>query len=304
MTATTLETTVTTAPRRGAGRGRERAVRAALLACTVVGLAVLAALLLDVAVAGVPRLDLDFLSSYPSRHPEATGILAGLTGTLSLLVLVVALAVPVGIGAALYLEELAPPAATGWSARLARVAELNIANLAGVPSVVFGLLGSTLFVYWLGFGRNLLAGAATLALLVLPVVIVASREALRAVPQATREAGLALGATRWQVVRSAVLPAARPGIATGTVLAVSRAIGETAPLLLVGGLASARFASAPWEPFAPFSALPVQILGFVQRPQPAFREEAAAAAIVVLMVVLLAANAVAVVLRARARRSL
>lgn len=303
MTATTPEATVSTAPRRGAGRGRERAVRATLLACTIVGLAVLTVLLLDVAVAGVPRLDLGFLTSYPSRHPEATGILAGLTGTLSLLVLVVALAVPVGIGAALYLEELAP-ATTGWSARLARVAEINIANLAGVPSVVFGLLGSTLFVYWLGFGRNLLAGAATLALLVLPVVIVASREALRGVPQATREAGLALGATSWQVVRSAVLPAARPGIATGTVLAVSRAIGETAPLLLVGGLASARFPSAPWEPFAPFSALPVQILGFVQRPQPAFREEAAAAAIVVLLVVLLAANAVAVVLRARARRSL
>lgn len=223
MTATTPEATVSTAPRRGAGRGRERAVRATLLACTIVGLAVLTVLLLDVAVAGVPRLDLGFLTSYPSRHPEATGILAGLTGTLSLLVLVVALAVPVGIGAALYLEELAP-ATTGWSARLARVAEINIANLAGVPSVVFGLLGSTLFVYWLGFGRNLLAGA--------------------------------------------------------------------------------RFPSAPWEPFAPFSALPVQILGFVQRPQPAFREEAAAAAIVVLLVVLLAANAVAVVLRARARRSL
>jgi len=263
---------------------------------TFLSVLVLAVLLVDVAGDGVGRLSWAFLISYPSRFAERAGILGGLTGSISLMVLVAVLAFPLGVGAAVYLEEFAP------DNRFTRLMEVNISNLAGVPSVVYGLLGVALFVSIIGFGRSLLSGALTLTLLVLPVIIVASRESMRSVPRAIRDAGLALGATRWDVTRREILPAALPGIMTGTILALSRAVGETAPILLVGALTTTRFASEPWSLREAFSAVPVQIYDFVRRPQEGFRVEAAAAAIIVLMAVLLVMNSAAIILRNRARR--
>jgi phosphate transport system permease protein len=206
------------------------------------------------------------------------------------MLLTAAIALPLGVGAAIYLEEY------GKRSRLATLIEINIANLAGVPSVIYGLLGLGLFVRTLSMGRSLLAGACTLSLLVLPVVVVASREALRTVPMAIREACLALGATRWQTIRQVVLPLAMPGVMTGCILSVSRAMGETAPLVLVGALSYVTF--LPDGVDAPFSALPIQIFNWVSRPQPAFLVNAAAA-IVVLLMMMLVLNAVAVVVRDR-----
>lgn len=280
-------------PRR---RMRERIFRWVLAACTLVGILVLAVLLVDIFRDGVGRVSLDFLTSYSSRRPEDTGILTGLTGTLSLMVLTALFAFPVGVGAAIYLEEFAP------DNRFTRLMQVNIANLAGVPSVVYGLLASSVFVYLLEFGRSLVTGALALALLVLPIIIVAGREAVRAVPTEIREGGLALGATQWQVTRSQVLPAALPGILTGTILALSRAIGETAPLLVVGVAVSRRASNEPWSLLEPFSALPTQIFDFVTRPQQGFQVEAAAAAIIVLLAALLLMNAAAIFLRNRYSR--
>ncbi len=277
---------------------RERRFAGLLVVSTAVAVAVLAVLLIDILLDGAGRLNWQFLTSYPSRRAEQTGILAGLTGTASLMVLVAAMAFPLGVGAAIYLEEFAP------DNRFTRLMEVNISNLAGVPSIVYGLLGAAVFVYILGMGRSLISGAATLTLLILPVIIVAGRESLRSVPRALRDAGLALGATRWQVTRREILPLAMPGIFTGTILALSRAIGETAPILLVGALASTRFSNEPWNLLERFSALPITIYGFVTRPQAEFKEEASAAAIIVLMVVLLIMNSIAIVLRNRAQRSL
>ncbi|MDP9406271.1 MAG: phosphate ABC transporter permease PstA [Actinomycetota bacterium] len=275
---------------------RERAFAGVLFAATLVGVLVLAVLLVDVVVDGAGRLDLGFLSRYASRFADRTGIRAGLTGSLSLLVLVALVAFPLGVGAAIYLEEFAP------DNRFTRLMEANIANLAGVPSVVYGLLGAAVFVYIVELGRSLISGALTLALLVLPVVIVAGREALRAVPRGIRDGGLALGATPWQVTARQVLPAALPGIMTGVILALSRAVGETAPVLLVGALFSRRAANEPWSLLESFSALPVEIFNFVSRPQEAFKVEVASAAILVLLTLLLVMNSVAIVLRNRFQR--
>jgi phosphate transport system permease protein len=239
---------------------------------------------------GLPRLSLEFFTSYPSRKAELAGILPSAVGTLYLMVLTAAIALPLGVGSAIYLEEY------GKQSRLATLIEINIANLAGVPSVIYGLLGLGLFVRTLAMGRSLLAGACTLSLLVLPVVVVASREALRTVPMAIREACLALGATRWQTIQQVVLPLALPGVMTGCILSVSRAMGETAPLVLVGALSYVTF--LPDGVDAPFSALPIQIFNWVSRPQPAFLVNAAAA-IVVLLMMMLVLNAVAVVVRDR-----
>ena len=255
----------------------------------------LCSLLVHLLVDGLPRLSWDFLSAYPSRRAELAGILPAAVGTLYLMMLTAAIALPLGVGAAIYLEEY------GKKSRLAMLVEVNIANLAGVPSVIYGLLGLGLFVRTLGMGRSLLAGACTLALLVLPVVVVASREALRTVPMATREACLALGATRWQTIRQVVLPQAMPGVLTGCILAVSRAMGETAPLVLVGALSYVTF--LPDGIDAPFSALPIQIFNWVSRPQAAFLINAAAA-IVVLLVMMLVLNGVAIVLRDRMQQKL
>ncbi len=260
------------------------------LGATLLGLLVLAILLADILRDGLGRLSWDFLTGLPSRRAENAGIFPALAGTVWVIAVTTVLAVPIGIGAAIYLEEYGD---RGWWARLI---EINIANLAGVPSVIYGLLALGLFVRTLGFGRSVLAGAATLALLVLPVVILASREALRAVPPSLREASYALGATRWQTVWHQVLPVALPGMLTGTILALSRAIGETAPLLAIGALTYVPF--APDGIWSPFTVLPMQVFNWMSRPQEAFLENAAAG-IMVLLVLLLGMNGFAAWLRDR-----
>lgn len=274
-------------------RWGERLFRAVALAAILVPLAILAALLLDALVDGLARLDLSFFTSYPSRRATRAGILPAMVGSLYLIGLTALIALPVGVGAALYLEEY------GGRGRLDAFIEVNIANLAGVPSILYGLLGLGVFVRFAGLGRSVLAGALTLALLVLPIVIIASREALRAIPQHLREAGLALGATRWQTLRRVVLPSALPGILTGAILSISRAMGETAPLLVVGALTYVTF--LPDSPSSPFTALPIQIFNWVSRPQASFAQNAAAG-VVVLLGVMLLLNGVAIWLRARLER--
>ena len=263
------------------------------LGATLLGLLVLAILLADIFRDGLGRLSWDFLTGFPSRRAENAGIYAALTGTVWVIGLTIVLAVPIGVGAAVYLEEYGD---RGWWARLI---EINIANLAGVPSVIYGLLGLGLFVRTLGFGRSVLAGAATLALLVLPVVILSSREALRAVSPSLREASCALGATRWQTVWHQVLPVALPGMLTGMILALSRAIGETAPLITMGALTYVPF--APDGIWSPFTVLPIQVFNWVSRPQEAFLENAAAG-MIVLLALLVAMNGFAAWLRDRYQR--
>jgi phosphate transport system permease protein len=259
----------------------------------LLALAALTTLLADVFIDGSGRLVRDFpqfLTSYPSRRAASAGLLPALVGSILLIILTAALAIPVGVGAAIYLEEY------GTQDRWSRLIEINIANLAGVPSIIYGLLGLGLFVRTLGLGRSLLAGAATLALLVLPVVILSTREALRTVPPSLRESSYALGATRWQTVWHQVLPMAMPGIMTGLILALSRAIGETAPLITIGALTYVPF--LPDSIWSPFTVLPIQTFNWVSRPQAEFLQNAAAA-IIVLLVLLLAMNAVAIWLRDR-----
>ena len=263
------------------------------LLVTLLALVALGALLYDVATDGLGRLSWQFLSSYPSRHPEEAGILAALAGSLFVIALTGLMAVPVGIAAAIYLEEY------GGRGRLARLIEINIANLAGVPSIIYGLLGLGLFVRIMAMERSVLAGASTLALLALPVIILATREALRAVPKSLREASYALGATKWQTTWHQVLPAALPGVLTGVILALSRSIGETAPLITIGALTYVPF--MPSDIWSPFTVLPIQIFNWVSRPQAAFAENAAAG-IVVLLVFLLVMNAAAILLRDRLQR--
>jgi phosphate transport system permease protein len=271
---------------------RNRLFATFLVLATLAAIAVLVALLVDILADGVPALKPHLLTDYPSRIPERAGARSAVLGTLWLMALTAAFSVPIGIGAAVYLEEFAP------SNRLTRAIETNIANLAGVPSVVYGLLALGVFVRALQMGTILLVGALTLSLLVLPIVIIASREALRAVPAGIREGAFAIGATRWQVVRGQVLPASIPGMMTGTILALSRAIGETAPLAVLGAFAYIAFDPTP---FSDFTALPIQILSWVVRPQPAFARLAAATSMI-LLAILLSMNAIAVVLRARHRR--
>jgi phosphate transport system permease protein len=262
----------------------------AALAVLCLALAALAALLVSVIAGALPRLSWDFLTSYPSRRAAAAGVYPALVGSLYMLLLTGAIALPIGVGAAVYLEEY------GTRSRLARIIELNIANLAAVPSIIYGLLGLGLFVRTFGMGRSLLAGACTLALLVLPVVILSTREALRAVPKSLREGSYALGATKWQTIWYQVLPVAIPGILTGLILALSRAIGETAPLITIGALTYVPF--LPDSVWSPFTVLPIQIFNWVSRPQVEFTHNAAAG-IVVLLVLLLTMNALAIWLRDR-----
>lgn len=265
----------------------------ALLVLALV-LAALATLLFDVVRDGAGRLNWQFLTSGSSSRAANAGIYPGLMGSLWLMTLTAAMAVPLGVAAAIYLEEY------GGSGRLAHLIELNIANLAGVPSIVYGLLGLGLFVRALGMGSSVLTGAATLTLLVLPVVILSTREALRTVPRTTREASYALGATKWQTVWHQVLPSALPGIMTGLILALSRAVGETAPLIAVGAITFISF--PPDGIWSPFTALPIQIFNWVSRPDAAFAENAAAG-ILVLLVLLLTMNAMAIVWRDRLQRT-
>jgi phosphate transport system permease protein len=259
----------------------------------LLALAALAALLYDIAHDGLGRLSWQFITSYPSRNAEDAGILAALVGSIYVVGLTAAIAVPLGVGAAIHLEEY------GARGRLSGLIEVNIANLAGVPSIIYGLLGLGLFVRLMQMERSVLAGGCTLALLALPVIIMSTREALRAVPKSLREASYALGATKWQTIRYQVLPAAFPGILTGLILALSRAIGETAPLITIGALTYVPF--LPSDIWSPFTVLPIQIFNWVSRPQAAFAENAAAG-IVVLLGLLLAMNAVAIVLRDRFQR--
>jgi phosphate transport system permease protein len=260
---------------------------------TLLALVALATLLVDVVADGAGRLSWDFLTSYPSRRAERAGIFPALVGSLYVMLLTAAIAIPFGVAAAVYLEEY------GRQGRLSRLIEINITNLAGVPSIIYGLLGLGLFVRMLSMGRSVLAGACTLALLVLPVVILTTREALRAVPPSLREGSYALGATKWQTIWHQVLPAAFPGIMTGLILALSRAVGETAPLVTLGALTYVPF--APSDVWSPFTVLPIQIYVWVSRPQAAFADNAAAA-ILVLLGFLLLMNAGAIVLRDRLQK--
>jgi len=260
---------------------------------TLTGVVFLLGLVATIVGQGGDRLAADplgFLGSYVSRVPGDAGIRAALVGTLWLALLVGAMTFPIGVGAALYLEELAP------RVRLTRWIETNIANLAGVPSIVYGLLGLGVFVRFLGMGPSLLAGALTLSIMSLPLVIVASREAIRTVPAGIREGALAVGATPMQVTARQVVPAALPGTVTGAVLALARAIGETAPLLVVGAAVS--IFATPIGVNDRFSALPVVIFNWTSRPQPAFADAAAAASIV-LLALLAAMSALAMFVRAR-----
>ena len=271
------------------GKLGERLFVALCIACVLIPLGMLGVLLGDVIIDGAGRIDWDFIQGFPSRRAAMAGIWPALIGSIYLITLTALLAVPIGVGAAVYLEEY------GRRSRIASFIEINIANLAGVPSVIYGLLGLEVFVRLFGFGSTVLAGACTLALLVLPIVIMASREALRTVPDALREGAYALGATRWQTIRRVVLPQALPGIMTGAILAVARALGETAPLIVVGAVVFITFSP---DLHSQYTALPIQIFNWVSMPQKAFLQNAAAA-ILVLMIVLLLLNSVAIVLRNR-----
>ena len=280
-------------------RPRSRAVqafafRSVLLACLAVGLAALVTLLVDVVSTGYPRLNGQLLQRFPSPSPQRAGAQSAVTGTLWVISLTAVLTVPIGVGTAIYLEEYADD--RRWYNRLLAV---NIQNLAAVPSIIYGILALGFLVRGLGFGPTVLAGSLALTLLVLPIVILAGREALRSVPSGIRHGALALGATRWQTIWRQVLPAALPGMATGVILALSRAIGEAAPLLLVSGITFITF--NPTGVQSPFTVLPLQIYTWVSRPQAEFAV-LAAAAILVLLTILLALNSLAIVLRTRSQK--
>ena len=261
-----------------------------LLISVCIGVLGLAILIFDVLDKGLPWLSWQFVTDYPSRHPEEAGVFSALVGTVWIMFMTAIFTVPVGVGAAIYLEEYAPRNI------FTKILEINVANLAGVPSIVYGLLGLALFVYWMNMGRSILAGALTLSLLVLPIVILSSREAIRAVPDSYRQGAYAMGADQWQVIKGVVLPSAIPGILTGTILALSRAIGEAAPVIAISALVYLTF--IPSNPMERFTVLPIQIFNWIARPQEEFRG-LAAAGIIVLLIILLSMNAVAVYLRNR-----
>jgi len=272
-----------------------RAFAALCFLGAMIGVVMLGVLLVDVLRDGAGWLDWDFVNSYPSRFAERAGAKSALFGTLWVIAFTALFSIPVGVGAAIWLEEYAPK---NW---LTRVIQTNITNLAGVPSIVYGLLGLAVFVRQLQLGRSVLAASLTMALLVLPIIIVAAQEALRAVPNSLRQASYALGATRWETVRYQVLPVALPGIMTGIILALSRAMGEAAPLIMMGAFTYVAF--TPSDPLDRFTVLPIQIFNWAGRPQPEF-QSLAAAGIVVLLIVLLSMNAAAIILRNRFRKRL
>ena len=278
------------------------------IVCTLVGIVTLGALLVDLFRDGVARLDFGFLASFPSRFAERAGILSSWVGTLLIMVVTAFAAVPLGVSAGIYLEEYAR---RNW---ITNLIEINIANLAGVPSIIYGLMALGLLVYQFHLGTSVLTGGLTLAFLILPIVIVATREALRTIPQGIREAAYALGSTKWQVVRYHLLPYSLGGTMTGIIIALSRAIGETAPLITIGALTFIAFLPPPpvssQPPFisfqwlsSPFSVLPIQMFNWVSRPDQAFVVNAAAAGVVLIFVTLLL-NAVAIVIRYRVRKKI
>lgn len=258
------------------------------LTFTILALLILLILLIDIFSDGLGRLNWDFFSNLPSRHAHKSGIMTALAGMVSLLFFTIIIALPIGILAGVYLQEY------GKRNPFAKFIEINIANLAGVPSVIYGILGLTLFVRLFGFGNSLIAGALTLALLILPIIIVSTREAVKAVPDSLREASYGMGATKWQTTSKVVIPSALGGILTGIILSVSRAVGETAPLLVIGALVYVPF--VPEGPNDQFTTLPIQIFNWVSRPQAAFLVNAAAGIIVLLLITFLL-NAVAIYLR-------
>ena len=268
---------------------RDRIFFIGFLLAILIGVAGLAALLIDVLIDGLGVLNWKFLTNYASRKPLESGILAPMAGTVWVVGLTAIFTIPVGIGTAIYLEEFAR------KNRLTRLIELNISNLAGVPSVIYGLLGLAVFVQFLFNGsRNLTAGALTMTLLILPIVIIASQEAIKAVPSSYRDAAYAMGATRWQVVKTVVMPQAVPGMMSGIILALSRAVGESAPILIISSLVWVTF--VPTSPDSKFTVLPLQIFTWVSQPQEDFRS-IAAAGIIVLLLILLGMNAVAIWIR-------
>ncbi len=278
------------------------------IACTFVGIVTLVALLVNMLIDGLPRLDWQFLTSFPSRFADRAGILSSWVGTLMIMAVTAATGVPLGIAAGVYLEEYARK---NW---LTSLIETNIANLAGVPSIIYGLMALGLLVYQLHLGQSVLTGGITLAFLILPIVIVATREALRTIPQGIREAALALGSSQWQVVRFHLLPYSTGGILTGVIIALSRAIGETAPLITIGALtfiaflppspiqAQPPFVSGDWL-WSPFSVLPIQMFNWVSRPDQDFIVNAAGAGLA-LIAMTLSMNAVAIIIRYRMRKKI
>lgn len=259
-----------------------------LLACTFFGVIILAFLLLDVLIKGVPWLSGKFITNYPSIIPSRAGIFPALLGSLWIIVLTALIAFPIGVGTAIYLEEYAK------EGKFTEFIKLNIANLAGVPSIIYGILGLTIFVRALGMGRSILAAACTMALLVLPIIILAAQEALRTVPSSLKQASYALGTTKWQTVTGVILPYSLPGILTGTILGISRVLGEAAPLIVVGAVGYISF--APTSPMDQFTALPIQIFNWSAMPKAEF-EHLAAAGILVLLAILLVVNSIAITLR-------
>jgi phosphate transport system permease protein len=281
---------------------------AAGLVILMASLLTLAVLFLDLVRDGAPRFGWDFLTSFPSRHANRAGILSAWIGTSLVMLVTVAAAMPVAVAAAIYLEEYAP------KNLFTAIIEINVSNLAGVPSIVYGLLALGLFVYKLGLGQSIAAAGLTLALLILPIVIVASREAIRAVPRPIREAAYALGATRWEVTAHHVLPYSTGGILTGLIIGLSRAIGETAPIITIGALAFIAF--LPPSPVTgefpyvnmhwlgePFTVMPIQMFNWVSRPDPAFQMNAAAAGAILLAMTLLM-NGIAIYVRYRFRKKI
>jgi phosphate transport system permease protein len=271
----------------------DRAFEVLALGVLLLALAALAALIYDILSDGLGRLNWQFMTSMASRRASSAGIYHALAGSIAVIALTAALALPIGVAAAIYLEEY------GSRSRMARLIEINISNLAAVPSIIYGLLGLGLFVRALAMERSVMAGASTLALLALPVVILSTREALRTVPSSIREGSYALGATKWQTIWHQVLPMSMPGILTGLILALSRAIGETAPLITIGALTYVPF--APDSIWSAFTVMPIQIFNWVSRPQAEFQENAAAG-IIVLLGLLLLMNALAIILRDRYQR--
>jgi phosphate transport system permease protein len=270
-------------------RARDRAFHLLTALATLVGVVALLLLLADVLVDGIGHLSVSFFTDHASRFPERAGIRAPLLGTIWVISLTALISFPISVGAAIYLEEYAP---ANWMTRAVRT---NIANLAGVPSIVYGILGLALFVRFMGLGRSVLAGALTLSLLIIPMITLAAMEAIRAVPRGLRTAAYGLGASRWQVVRHQILPLALPRIISGAVLALSRAVGEAAPLIMIGFLTFIAF--TPEGPGDPFTVLPLQIFSWITRGEE-FRG-LAAAAIIVLLFFLLGLNALAIIIRNR-----
>lgn len=276
--------------------------------CLMIGVLAFSALFIDMIIDGVPRLSWDFLGNFPSRRPDKAGILSAWVGSILVMIVTAAAAVPLGIASGIYLEEYAP------KNLLTDIIEINVTNLAGVPSIVYGLLALGVFVYQFGLGQSIAAAGLTLALLILPIIIVATREAIRAIPGYIREGAYACGATQWSVVRDHILPYSMPGVLTGVIIGMARAIGETAPIITIGALTFIAFlppgpvqADFPFISFewlaAPFTVMPIQMFNWTSRPEEAFHLNAAAAGFI-LVCMTLTMNAMAIWLRYRLRRNI